>query len=81
MKRKLFSVSACIVAFTIILSGCTGRQNNNDLQSSEPQNIEIFTSTPDNSLKESDSKAEHHTSSRDKEQSNVTDDSSSNDET
>lgn len=27
MKRKLFSVFACIVAFTIILSGCAGRQN------------------------------------------------------
>ena len=81
MKRKLFSVSACIVAFTIILSGCAGRQNNNDLQSSELQNSEIVTSTPDSSLTESDSKAEHQTPSTDNEQSNVTDGSSSNGET
>lgn len=54
MKRKLFSVFACIVAFTIILSGCADRQNNNDLQSSEPQNSEIITSTSDSSLIESD---------------------------
>lgn len=80
MKRKLFSVSACIVAFTIILSGCAGRQNNNDLQSGEPQNSEIVTSTPDSSLTESDSETEHHTPSIDNEQSNVTDGSSSNGE-
>lgn len=54
MKRKLFSVSACIVAFIIILSGCAGRQNNNDLQSSESQNSELVTNTSDSSLTESD---------------------------
>lgn len=54
MKRKLFSLPACIVVFTIILSGCAGRQNNNDLQSSGPQNSETVTSTPGNSLTESD---------------------------
>ncbi len=77
MKQKLFSLSACIVIFTIILSGCAGRQNNNDLQSSELQNSETVTSTPGNSLTDSDTGAEHSTSSTDNEQSNVTDDSSS----
>ena len=67
-------------AFTIILSGCAGRQNN-DLQSGESQNIEIVTSTPGSFLTESDSQAEHHTSSIDNEQSNVTDGFSSNGET
>lgn len=70
MKRKLFSLSACIVVFTIILSGCAGRQNNNDLQSSEPQNSETVTSTPSSSLTDSDTGAEHSTSSTDNEQSN-----------
>lgn len=78
MKRKLFSLSACIVVFTIILSGCAGRQNNNDLQSSEPQNSETVTSTPNSSLTDSDTGAEHSASSTDNEQSNVTDGSSSN---
>lgn len=79
MRRKLFSVSVCIVAFTIILSGCADRQNNNDLQSSEPQNSEIVTSTQSSFLTESDTGAEHSTPSTDNEQSNVTDGSSSND--
>ena len=79
MRRKLFSVSVCIVAFTIILSGCADRQNNNDLQSSEPQNSEIVTSTQSSFLTESDTGAEHSTPSTDNEQSNVTDASSSND--
>lgn len=68
MKRKLFSLSACIMVFAIILSGCAGRQNNNNLQSSKPSS----------SLTESDTVAGHPTSSTDNEQSNVTDSSSLN---
>lgn len=41
MKRKIFFVSACIVALTMLLSGCADRQDNNDLQSSESQSSEI----------------------------------------
>lgn len=38
MKRKLFSEFACIVAFTIILSGCAGRQNGSNTETSLPSN-------------------------------------------
>ena len=81
MKRLHLYRIVCLTVFTFILSGCADGQNNSEVQSSEPQNVEIVTSTPDSSLTESDSKAEHHTPSTDNEQSNMTDGSSSNGET
>lgn len=82
MKRIHLCLIICLTVFTFILSGCADGQNDSEVQSSEQENIEIVTSTPDSSLTESDSKAEHNTSSvEDNEQSNMTDGSSSNGET
>lgn len=49
MKRKLFSVFACIVAFTVILSGCAGRQNGSSTETSLPPSSETTRTANDSS--------------------------------
>lgn len=65
MKRKLFSVFACIVAFTIILSGCAGRQNGSNTEISLPSNSGTTQGTDSSSSADisSDTEKENSTAS------------------
>lgn len=65
MKRKLFSVFACIVAFTIILSGCAGRQNGSNTETSLPSSSGTTQGTDSSSSADisSDTEKENSTAS------------------
>ena len=62
MKRKLFSVFACIVAFTIILSGCAGRQNGSSTETSLPPSSETTQTADDSSISDMSSDTEKENS-------------------